>query len=76
MHLGSLINLLVNEKKVSKKEVMLEFNCSYEKIKKMYLSPHLKSDTILKWSIILDYNLFDLLSKSYLKKLQNDKKIN
>lgn len=71
IHLGNEIYKKVIEKEVSVKDLMIIFRCSKNTIHRMYQSPCLKTDILLKWCIVLDYNFFSILANEYIKLKKN-----
>lgn len=60
IHIGNVIKEKVIELNISKKSIMIEFRCSESSVSRMYNSPNLKTDILLKWSLFLDVNLFEV----------------
>ncbi|MGU3374857.1 transposase [Chryseobacterium sp. M5A1_1a] len=63
IHLGSLIQLRVNEKKIEIFRICNFLKCSEEEVKMMYASKSIDSEMLLKWSKLLEYDFFRIYSQ-------------
>lgn len=74
IHLGREIHEKVLNSNLTKKQIMTYFRCSDSKVNSMYHSEHMKSDLIMKWSILLDFDFFQFFSSSFIKYKKYNKK--
>lgn len=63
IHIGTLINLRVTECGVEMPRICNFFNCTEEEVLQMYEGEDLRSDLLLKWSKLLEYDFFRLYSQ-------------
>lgn len=63
IHIGRLIKDRVSEYHLDIARISNFLNCSDEDIKQMYLEKELKTDLLLKWSKLLEYDFFRLYSQ-------------
>lgn len=63
IHLGSLIQLRVKEKKIDTFRICNFLKCSEEEVKHMYTNKSIDSETLLKWSKLLEYDFFRIYSQ-------------
>lgn len=68
IHLGNEVHKRVIEQNVPVKDLMIVFRCSKNSINRMFQSPCLKTDVLLKWCIVLDCNFFEKLAEEYRNK--------
>ncbi|MDV7695544.1 helix-turn-helix domain-containing protein [Chryseobacterium soli] len=61
--IGQLIQQRVLECEIAMDRICLFLKCTEEEIKTMYTKPSLESDTLLKWSKLLEYDFFRLYSQ-------------
>ena len=58
IHIGRHIRKLVELKGVSNSRACMFLKCSVNEIERMYLQKSIDSEMLLKWSKLLEYNLF------------------
>lgn len=75
IHIGSQIKKRVLEKDIKLKDLMMSFRCSNQKIIRMFNSSFLKTDLLMKWSLILDYDFFNFYTQEFLLRKEFDKKL-
>lgn len=63
IHIGRLIKDRVSEYHLDIARISNFLNCSDEDIQQMYLEKELKTDLLLKWSKLLEYDFFRLYSQ-------------
>lgn len=73
IHIGKAIQEKVKKNNVSRREIMLAFKCSDEKINRMYHSSEVKTNDLMKWSLLLNYNFFELYNNAFNKMNKNGK---
>lgn len=74
IHIGQEIKERVSNSDITTKDIKVFFRCTDEKLKRMYHSNHLRSDLLLKWSILLDFNFFQLYDLQFLSLKQKLRK--
>ncbi len=62
IHVGSLIEKLIQERKMCPERICKFFNFSETKLKEIYKEKSLNTDILLKFSKLLDYDFFRLYS--------------
>jgi hypothetical protein len=84
IHMGSIIENAVIESEIGTSRICNFLNCSEDEIKKMYKSISIDSLILLKWSKLLEYDLFRIYTQHLIlyapvctatKKSVSDKKI-
>jgi hypothetical protein len=76
INIGEQISKKLIEKNLKMREVMICFRCSNTKVNRMLNSHSLKTEDLMKWCMLLDYNFFNFYSeefelrKSFIKKYQ------
>jgi hypothetical protein len=73
IHIGNQIKKIVLEKDIKLKDLMMSFRCSNQKIVRMLNSTNLKTDLLMKWSLILDYDFFNFYTQEFLLRKEFDK---
>jgi transposase len=73
MHIGKMIKIKLEESNLSNKELMMALHCSRDKLTRIYNSPHVNTELLLKCCLLLKYDFFEECS-SYYKQIENDKK--
>ena len=73
IHIGEEINKRVKLFIITRKCIMITFRCNDEKINRMYNSKDLKTDILMKWSLLLNYNFFELYNNAFNKMKENGK---
>ena len=63
IHIGTLINQAVTESGIEISRICNFLKCSEEEINTMYESDSLGSETLLKWSKLLEYDFFRIYSQ-------------
>ncbi|WP_426479637.1 transposase [Chryseobacterium sp. CBSDS_008] len=63
IHIGSIINQRVIESKIEMPRICSFFKCSEHEILEMYTLENLNSELLLKWSKLLDYDLFRIYTQ-------------
>ncbi|MDH6254125.1 hypothetical protein M2347_003852 [Chryseobacterium sp. H1D6B] len=63
IHIGTFIERRVNESEIPASRICNFFKCDEEQLEKMYQRDSLDSNTILKWSKLLEYDFFRLYSQ-------------
>ncbi|MBO9692934.1 transposase [Chryseobacterium sp.] len=63
IHIGKLIQLIVNERKCNLSRICKFLNCEEREIEQMYSLSTLEADLLLKWSKLLEYDLFRVYSQ-------------
>jgi hypothetical protein len=63
IHIGSLIKLRVLEKEIETDRICNFLKCSEEDILKIYDSPSIDADLMMKWSKLLDYDFFRIYTQ-------------
>ena len=63
IHIGRLIEDRVSEYHLDIARIRNFLNCSDEDIQQMYLEKELKTDILLKWSKLLEYDFFRIYSQ-------------
>jgi hypothetical protein len=63
IHIGSFIQKRVIESNINITKICNFFGCCETEINQMYISNALKSDDLLKWCKLLDYDFFRLYSQ-------------
>ncbi len=63
IHIGSYIEKKIKEEKVEMDRLQNFFNCSEREIQEMLTQPELKTDILLKWCKILEYDFFRIYSQ-------------
>lgn len=58
IHIGELIEKRVSETRTEIRLIISFLNCSEEEITKMYLAKNIKTETLLRWSKLLEYDFF------------------
>lgn len=79
IHIGSLLSKEVKEKSVDILRICSFFNLNEIEIESMYTMKDLSTDTLMKWSKLLDYDFFRLYSQHLIlysppSRLQDKKK--
>lgn len=79
IHIGRLIEQRVSETEIGLSRICSFLNCTEGEIKKMYTAKSLDTDIILRWSKLLEYDLFRIYSQHLIlygppKSLKNDGK--
>lgn len=63
INIGSLIEMRWKEMEISTERTCNFLNCTEEEINRMFKSESLNSDTLLRWSKLLEYDFFRLYSQ-------------
>ncbi|MDM1042744.1 MULTISPECIES: transposase [Empedobacter] len=63
IHIGQMIEKRVAESGIEISRICNFFKCSEEEIPEMYLQGNLPTDTLLKWSKLLEYDFFRIYSQ-------------
>lgn len=63
IHIGKLIHQRIEETSVKTLRICNFFNCTEEEIKEMLVQKDLSTDTLLKWSKLLEYDFFRIYSQ-------------
>lgn len=63
INLGSLIKKRVDETQTEISRICNFFKCTEDEIREMYLQESLATNTVLKWSKLLEYDFFRLYSQ-------------
>lgn len=63
IHIGSLINHAVTESEIEISRICNFLQCSEPEVEKMYQSESLNSETILRWSKLLEYDFFRIYTQ-------------
>ncbi|REC63562.1 transposase [Chryseobacterium pennae] len=63
INLGSLIKQRVDETQTEMSRICNFFKCTEDEIENMYLQENLTTNTVLKWSKLLEYDFFRLYSQ-------------
>lgn len=82
IHIGTLINQAVTELGIEVSRICNFLNCSENEIEEMYQAKSLDTETLLRWSKLLEYDFFRIYSQhlilyaptSTVKKKSNSKK--
>ncbi|CAA7196681.1 transposase [Chryseobacterium potabilaquae] len=62
-HLGSLIQQKVQENNIEHPRICKFLKCTEDQLKEMYISDHLDTDILLRWSKLLEYDFFRIYSQ-------------
>lgn len=63
IHIGSLISQLVIEREIEISRICNFMKCTKEEIEQMYEVKNLDTELLLKWSKLLEYDLFRIYSQ-------------
>ncbi|MDH2206599.1 MULTISPECIES: transposase [Empedobacter] len=63
IHIGSFIKNVVQVKEIDTGRILNFFKCQEDQIEEMYNKSSLDSDLLLRWSKLLEYDLFRLYSQ-------------
>lgn len=63
IHIGSIINQRVIEREIEMSRICNFFKCSEYEVLEMYKQEYLSSEFLLKWSKLLDYDLFRIYTQ-------------
>lgn len=63
IHIGSLINTAVTEKKIEIARICNFLQATEEEVEQMYQKEHLDSGILLRWSKLLEYDFFRVYSQ-------------
>ena len=63
IHIGELIEKRISENKIETSRICNFLNCSEEDIIKMYTAKDLNTETLLRWSKLLEYDFFRIYSQ-------------
>ena len=63
IHIGKIILQAVSEKKLTVARICNFIKCKEEEVEKMYQSESLDSETLLRWSKLLEYDFFRIYSQ-------------
>lgn len=63
IHIGSIIHQGVMESKMETSRICNFLNCSEEEIKQMYEAKSLDTETVLRWSKLLEYDFFRIYTQ-------------
>ncbi len=63
IHIGQMIEQKIIESKIDSQRVCNFLKCTEEEIKQMYREKVLDTETLLKWSKLLEYDFFRLYSQ-------------
>ncbi|MGE8555428.1 MAG: transposase [Chryseobacterium jejuense] len=63
IHIGQLIQIRVEEKKIETARLYSYFKCTEDELKKVYQSEDISAALLLKWSKLLEYDFFRLYSQ-------------
>ncbi|NIF07438.1 helix-turn-helix domain-containing protein [Chryseobacterium sp. Tr-659] len=63
IHIGEMILTCVKDREIDMTRLCTFFKCSIDKIEQMYECKTLESDLLLKWSKLLEYDLFRIYSQ-------------
>lgn len=63
IHIGELINNAVKDQGIDSARICSFFKCSINEIEHMYECKSLEADLLLKWSKLLEYDLFRIYSQ-------------
>lgn len=63
IHIGSIISRRVEEIEIDKLRICNFLKCTEEELTEMYLSNDLDSGILLRWSKLLEYDLFRIYSQ-------------
>lgn len=66
IHIGSVIYLVVQEKNIDNTHIISYFNVDDWQIEQMYTKRSLDTETVLKWSKLLEYDFFRIYSQHLL----------
>lgn len=63
IHIGEMINNAVKDQGIDSSRICSFFKCSINEIEHMYECESLQADLLLKWSKLLEYDLFRIYSQ-------------
>lgn len=63
IHIGTYIKELVTEKRIKNQRICNYLKCSETRLQEIYLSPHLSTDELLKFSKLLEFDFFRIYSQ-------------
>lgn len=63
IHIGELIEKRISQTAIETSRICNFMNCTEVEIKKMYSSKDLNTDILLRWSKLLEYDLFRIYSQ-------------
>lgn len=66
IHIGKLISVLVENRNIEENRIEKLFKCESFDLEKVYKSESLDANQLLKWSKLLDYDLFRVYSQHLL----------
>jgi len=63
IHIGDLISQRIKDSKIESSRICNFLKCPEEEIKKMYQAKSLDTETLLKWSKLLEYDFFRIYTQ-------------
>lgn len=63
IHIGSFVKKRVEELEIEESRICNFLKCSAEEIKQMYEAKSLDTETVLRWSTLLEYDFFRIYSQ-------------